>query len=54
MQVKTNSIQIEYETFGKKSSPAILLIAGLGTQLTYWQEEFCFLPIFAGFFLNFS
>ncbi len=40
-QVKANGIQIEYETFGEKSSPAILLIAGLGAQLTYWQDEFC-------------
>ena len=40
-QVKSNGIQIEYETFGEKSSPAVLLIAGLGAQLLYWQEEFC-------------
>ena len=40
-KANANSIQIEYETFGEESSPAILLIAGLGAQLTYWQEEFC-------------
>jgi pimeloyl-ACP methyl ester carboxylesterase len=36
-----NDIKIEYETFGDKNSPALLLIAGLGAQLIYWQKEFC-------------
>jgi pimeloyl-ACP methyl ester carboxylesterase len=36
-----NDIQIEYETFGDKTSPALLFIAGLGAQLIYWQNEFC-------------
>ncbi len=36
-----NKIQIEYETFGKPSSPALLLIAGLGCQMIHWQDEFC-------------
>jgi len=36
-----NKIHIGYETFGKPSSPPILLIIGLGGQLIYWDEEFC-------------
>jgi len=36
-----NGIQIEYDTFGKSSHPALLLIIGLGSQLIYWQNEFC-------------
>ena len=36
-----NGIQIEYDTFGKSSHPALLLIIGLGSQLIYWQDEFC-------------
>lgn len=36
-----NGIQIEYETFGDLSSPALLLIIGLGSQLIHWQDEFC-------------
>lgn len=40
-QANVNDIQIEYETFGENSSPAVLLIAGLGAQLIYWQKEFC-------------
>jgi pimeloyl-ACP methyl ester carboxylesterase len=36
-----NGIQIEYETFGDPSLPALLLIMGLGSQLIHWQDEFC-------------
>jgi pimeloyl-ACP methyl ester carboxylesterase len=36
-----NGIQIEYDTFGKSSHPALLLIIGLGSQLIHWQDEFC-------------
>jgi pimeloyl-ACP methyl ester carboxylesterase len=36
-----NDIEIEYETFGDKKSPAVLLIAGLAAQLISWQKEFC-------------
>ena len=40
-KANVNNIQIEYETFGDNNYPALLLIAGLGAQLTYWQKEFC-------------
>jgi len=36
-----NGIEIEYETFGKKGDPALLLIMGLGAQLTLWPEQLC-------------
>ncbi|MGE4537212.1 MAG: alpha/beta fold hydrolase [Desulfovibrio sp.] len=39
--VTTRGIQIEYDTIGDKSSPALLLIAGNGAQLTFWDEPFC-------------
>jgi len=38
---KVNGIEIEYEIFGASSSPALLLIIGLGCQLIHWQEAFC-------------
>ena len=38
---EANGIQIEYDTFGDKSSPALLLIIGLGSQMIHWDEEFC-------------
>jgi pimeloyl-ACP methyl ester carboxylesterase len=40
-QISANGIRIEYETFGSASDPAILLIMGLGMQLTVWPEPFC-------------
>lgn len=40
-QVQANGISIEYETFGDKSKETVLLIMGLGGQLTMWPVEFC-------------
>ncbi len=37
-RVKANGIEIEYETAGNKSDPALLLIMGLGAQLTIWPD----------------
>ena len=37
--VTANGIQIEYETFGDKSAPALLLVAGNGAQLIFWDVE---------------
>ena len=39
--IKANGIDIFYDEFGSKSDPALLLIMGLGTQMTAWSEEFC-------------
>jgi pimeloyl-ACP methyl ester carboxylesterase len=36
-----NGIQIEYDTFGDKSSRPLLLIMGLSDQMIMWDEEFC-------------
>jgi pimeloyl-ACP methyl ester carboxylesterase len=36
-----NGIEIEYETFGSKTDPTLLLIMGLGMQLIAWPEQFC-------------
>lgn len=40
-QIRANGIDIEYESFGKDSDPAVLLIMGFGGQLTLWQTSFC-------------
>ncbi len=40
-QAHANGIQLEYETFGQPSDPAILLIMGLGGQLVLWPEALC-------------
>jgi pimeloyl-ACP methyl ester carboxylesterase len=48
---KTNGIELEYETFGDPSKPAMLLIMGLGMQLLAWDERFCRLLADRGFFV---
>ena len=40
MKAQANGIEIEYETFGEPSDPAVLLIMGLGAQLTRWPLPF--------------
>lgn len=36
-----HGITLEYETMGDPSHPAIVLIMGLGGQLTLWPDDFC-------------
>jgi pimeloyl-ACP methyl ester carboxylesterase len=40
-QARANGIQLEYDTFGRASDAPLLLIMGLGAQMTLWDEEFC-------------
>ena len=40
-QVQANGISIEYESLGPQDAPVILLIMGLGAQLTRWPQQFC-------------
>jgi pimeloyl-ACP methyl ester carboxylesterase len=46
-----NGIEIAYETFGERTSPPVLLIMGLGTQMILWDEEFCSLLAARGFWV---
>jgi pimeloyl-ACP methyl ester carboxylesterase len=46
-----NGITIEYETFGDPESPPVLLIMGLGAQLTAWDPPFCNELADAGFYV---
>jgi pimeloyl-ACP methyl ester carboxylesterase len=39
--VKANGLKIAYESFGKLTDPAIILIQGTGTPMTGWPVEFC-------------
>ena len=39
-QVQANGIDIEVETFGDAKNPPLLLIMGLGGQLTFWPDGF--------------
>ncbi|HEV2369834.1 MAG TPA: alpha/beta hydrolase [Acidimicrobiales bacterium] len=40
-RAKANGIEIEYDTFGSTDDPTLLLVMGLGAQLTTWDERFC-------------
>jgi pimeloyl-ACP methyl ester carboxylesterase len=46
-----NGIQIEAETFGDSKDPCLLLIMGLGMQLTAWHEGFCRMLAEDGFYV---
>ena len=38
-QITANGISIEYEAYGDKANPPLLLVMGLGAQLTLWPME---------------
>ena len=40
-RLKTKDIEIEYDTLGDRSDPPMLMIMGLGGQLTTWDQGFC-------------
>ena len=40
-QVRTDGIDIEYESFGRDGDPLILLIMGFAAQLILWPEALC-------------
>lgn len=50
-RLTANGIEIEYETFGARNDPALLLIMGLGAQLTLWPESLCEGLAARGFFV---
>jgi pimeloyl-ACP methyl ester carboxylesterase len=50
-RAKTNGIEIEYNTVGDAGGTPLLLIAGLGSQLTSWDDELCAALAGRGFFL---
>ena len=40
-RLTANGIGIEYETFGDPGATPLLLIMGLGAQMTLWDDDFC-------------
>jgi pimeloyl-ACP methyl ester carboxylesterase len=40
-RAKNGAVEIEYEAFGDPADEAVLLINGLGSQMTRWPEAFC-------------
>lgn len=39
--VHANRIDIAYDTYGDRSSPPMVLIMGLLSQMIFWEDEFC-------------
>ncbi|MEO7730657.1 MAG: alpha/beta hydrolase [Kofleriaceae bacterium] len=50
-QLAANGIQLEYEVTGDRTAPPVLLIMGLGAQLTRWPEPFYRALADAGFYV---
>ena len=50
-RASANGIEIEYETFGDSTKPAVLLIMGLGVQMLGWDERFCNMLADRGFYV---
>ncbi|MEU4096458.1 alpha/beta fold hydrolase [Streptomyces sp. NPDC026673] len=50
-RVKSNGLELEYDTFGSPGDPALLLVMGLGAQMTLWRPEFCSALADRGFFV---
>lgn len=36
-----NGIELEYDTFGSRTAPPLMLVMGLGAQMILWEDEFC-------------
>ena len=47
---RNGAVELEYETFGDPANEAVLLINGLGSQMTRWPEPFCNLLVDKGLF----
>jgi pimeloyl-ACP methyl ester carboxylesterase len=40
-RVRSNGLELEYESLGEPDDPALVLIMGLGAQLIDWPQELC-------------
>src|ERR671917_492138 len=40
-RARANGVEIEYDTFGDPSDPALLLVMGFTAQMTAWDPAFC-------------
>lgn len=50
-RVTLDGISLAYETFGSEADKPMLLVSGLGTQMTRWAEEFCLLLASEGYYV---
>lgn len=50
-ETRYGPVDITYDVRGNPDDPALLLIAGLGTQMIYWDEGFCETMVKRGFYV---
>jgi pimeloyl-ACP methyl ester carboxylesterase len=50
-RAQANGIELEYDTRGDPAAPPLLLVMGLGAQMTAWDDELCDRFAAAGFFV---
>lgn len=50
-KTSANGIEIEYQTYGSRENPALLLVMGLGAQMTRWDDALCGLLAHHGLFV---
>lgn len=48
---QSGDVSIYYDTFGFDDGPALVLLCGLGSQVLFWHEEFCYSLVDRGFFV---
>ncbi|MDT7723644.1 MAG: hypothetical protein QOI21_220 [Actinomycetota bacterium] len=48
-RANSNGLELEYETFGSPTDPALVLVMGLGAQMINWDNDFCALLAGGGF-----
>lgn len=49
--IQANHVQLEYQCFGQRSDPAVLLVMGLGSQMVLWPESLCRSLAAAGYYV---
>src|ERR671919_549010 len=50
-RAQANGIELEHDTTGDPGAPPLLLVMGLGAQMTAWDDEFCERLAGAGFWV---
>lgn len=48
---KVNGLELCYQTYGERSDPPLVLVMGLGTQMTAWDDAFCAALAGKGFYV---
>jgi pimeloyl-ACP methyl ester carboxylesterase len=51
LTAQAGALELCYETFGGSSSPPLLLVMGLGSQMLLWDDDFCELLASRGFWV---